>query len=209
MGKRKGALHNARRERFAQLVAQGLPAEIAYRKAGYACTKKLLRQSATRLLRDPGVAARVNQLGDLDANEGTTEAVIGSMLTVPEKRAILALIAREAHASPRERIAAVTEDSRLAGDYPTDAQRNAPEDFRDTLQGGELRISLADADAAKALAARRPAQAKHTGYYATQRGASACDTTAKAQASDSGSWRGGQAVDLSRPPDAPAAADAG
>jgi len=51
-------LHNGRRERFAQLVAEGRTAAEAYADAGF----RENRQNAHRLANDPAVRARITQL---------------------------------------------------------------------------------------------------------------------------------------------------
>lgn len=51
-------LHNGRRERFAQLVAEGRSAAEAYTEAGF----RESRQNAHRLANDPAVRARITQL---------------------------------------------------------------------------------------------------------------------------------------------------
>ncbi len=58
-----GALRNGRRERFAQLVAQGRAAADAYAEAGFRADRK----NAHRLASDPEVRARITDLQERGA----------------------------------------------------------------------------------------------------------------------------------------------
>lgn len=55
-------LSNPRWERFAQEVAKGISGAEAYRSAGYSANANAAAVAATRLLKDPNVRARVNEL---------------------------------------------------------------------------------------------------------------------------------------------------
>ena len=79
---------NPRQERFAQLVAQGIPASQAYVQAGYSKRHPDSTVNACLLLKTPRVAARVAEIQDLAASLGAT------LLTIIEKRRFLAELVR-------------------------------------------------------------------------------------------------------------------
>ena len=76
---------NPRQERFAQLVATGMPASRAYREAGYTATGNAAEAGASQLLRHPKVAAYVNEVRAAAKAKGEEAAY----LTLEEKRKFL------------------------------------------------------------------------------------------------------------------------
>lgn len=68
-------LKNARHERFAQLVAGGMPQAEAYVDAGFKCEPKAAEASASRLHAKPDVAARVKEITG-EAAERTTVTIV-------------------------------------------------------------------------------------------------------------------------------------
>ena len=56
------ALDNARHEKFAQALAKGASAAEAYKEAGYRCSEAAARSSASALLTNPNIEARVTEL---------------------------------------------------------------------------------------------------------------------------------------------------
>ena len=79
---------NTRQERFAQLVAQGIPAAQAYVEAGYTCRGNSAAVNGFYLLRTPRVEARVAEIQELAASLGI------ALLTIVEKRRFLAEVVR-------------------------------------------------------------------------------------------------------------------
>jgi len=79
-------LNNIRHERFALGIAQGKPASTAYADAGYKARGNAAEASASKLLRNPKVKARVEQL----AAELTREAIA----TAEEVQQLLTVVAR-------------------------------------------------------------------------------------------------------------------
>ncbi len=77
---------NVRQERFAELVAAGIPATTAYRQAGYTDAGRNAEQNASRLRENEGVAARIAEL-----RKPQTKA---AELLKEEKLAFLAAIVR-------------------------------------------------------------------------------------------------------------------
>jgi hypothetical protein len=76
---------NVRREKFAQLVAQGVQATRAYREAGYSDERGRGAQgNAASLLNHPGIAARVAEIREMADGLGV------ALLTIARKRAFLA-----------------------------------------------------------------------------------------------------------------------
>lgn len=79
---------NARQEKFAQLVAQGIPASQAYLEAGYSKCKIGSRANGCLLLKIPGVAARIAEIRAL------ADSLESTLLTIIEKRRFLAELVR-------------------------------------------------------------------------------------------------------------------
>ena len=75
---------NARQERFAQLIAQGLPASHAYVEAGYAKDRQGARANSCYLMKVPRMAARIAEIRSLAASLEAT------LMTIVEKRRFLA-----------------------------------------------------------------------------------------------------------------------
>jgi phage terminase small subunit len=76
---------NPRQERFAQLVASGMPASRAYREAGYSATGTASETCAAKLLRIAKVASYVEAVRKAAKEKGETAAY----LTLEEKRKFL------------------------------------------------------------------------------------------------------------------------
>lgn len=79
---------NVRQEKFAQLIAQGIPASQAYLEAGYSKHRCGAGANGCLLLKIPQVAARVAEIRDLASSLEIT------LLTIIEKRRFLAELVR-------------------------------------------------------------------------------------------------------------------
>ncbi|WP_265594732.1 terminase small subunit [Haloferula sp. BvORR071] len=95
---------NPRQEKFAQLVAQGLPASQAYVEAGYSKQQPDATANGCLLLKTPRVAARVAEIQNLAASLDTT------LLTIVEKRRFLAEVVH----TP---VGSIGPDSRLCQEF--------------------------------------------------------------------------------------------
>ena len=80
-------LANPRHERFAAELAQGRSATDAYKAAGYAVEGAAAWASASRLLRDAKVAARVLELQNVAAERTgfNVEKIAGNLARIAEK----------------------------------------------------------------------------------------------------------------------------
>jgi phage terminase small subunit len=103
---------NIRQERFAELVAAGMPATRAYSEAGYSSDPRIAEAHACRLVENGGVKARIAELRKPQTKK--------SLLTRDRKRELLRDIAENPLASTDNRIRAMAEDSRMAGHYEPD-----------------------------------------------------------------------------------------
>jgi phage terminase small subunit len=103
---------NIRQQRFAELVASGMPATKAYMKAGYSNNPRIAESNACRMMDNDGVKVRIAEL-----RKPQTKA---ALLTRDRKREMLRDIAEDKSASFDARIRAMAEDSRMAGHYEPD-----------------------------------------------------------------------------------------
>lgn len=103
---------NIRQERFAELVASGVPASRAYPEAGYSNRGKNAAAHASRLVENGGVSARIAEL-----RKPVTKKL---PLTKDRKREILRDIAEDTERPTMVRLRAVEIDSRLAGHFEPD-----------------------------------------------------------------------------------------
>lgn len=94
----------ARQERFAQLVAQGIPLGRAYEEAGYRSRGHSAYVNSASLFQHPDVKARVAEIRELADGLGTT------LLTILEKRVFLAELIR----TP---VGSIGPDSRLCQEF--------------------------------------------------------------------------------------------
>lgn len=103
------ALQNPRHERFAQEVAKGQPASAAYKEAGYRTDGNAAEASASRLLRDVKVQARIAELQERGAirTEITLEGLIQEAGAIQQ-----AAMKSNQHSAA---VAALTAKAKLAG----------------------------------------------------------------------------------------------
>ena len=81
---------NVRQERFATLVAGGMPASPAYIQAGYKVSEKVARTSGPRLLAFDSVASRIAAI----RSKAEKKAEQSAFLSIAEKREFLAAVIR-------------------------------------------------------------------------------------------------------------------
>lgn len=107
-----------KQETFALLVAQGLPASRAYVQAGYSNSSKgVVEANSSRLLnKNAKVKARV--AGLREAATARTEP--GCLMTIEEKRRMLAEMAKDEKAPIPHRVRALELDSRLGNHFSQD-----------------------------------------------------------------------------------------
>ena len=99
-------LKNAKHEKFAQFIADGLSEKDAYKNV-YACKVSTARIEGFKLYKNPLVRARIDALKFQNAQV--------KALSREQKRIILAQIALNSKDN-RERIQAIQEDNRMTGD---------------------------------------------------------------------------------------------
>ena len=88
-----GVLSNPRHERFAQLLAKGIPQEDAYYQAGYEGNKT----AASRLANDVNICKRVSTL--LERGAIRVELTLADIINEIEQARVLALAAETVQAS--------------------------------------------------------------------------------------------------------------
>lgn len=125
-------LSNSRREKFAQGRVSGMSADAAYRAAGY----RPCRQSASRLLSNADVLARIAELQGplIEKVQFDTEL----------RLQLLAGIALDESKDPRARVAAIHEANKMLGAHASQ-QMNVRHSFVD-LTDDELAEALAQAE---------------------------------------------------------------
>lgn len=99
---------NIRQERFAELVASGIPASRAYPEAGYSGRGKNAQGNASALMENHGVIARLAEL------QKETRKV--ARLTKEQKLEILEKIMCSQQEKARDRIAAIKIHNVMTGD---------------------------------------------------------------------------------------------
>lgn len=99
---------NTRQERFAELVASGVPASRAYPEAGYSNRGKNAAAHASRLVENGGVSGRIAEL-----QKETREV---ARLTKDDKLRILELLMRSQTEKASDRIAAIKIHNLMVGD---------------------------------------------------------------------------------------------
>lgn len=100
---------NARQERFCELIVSGTTAKEAYRLAGYTGEGNVAESTASKLLRNPKVQAR---MAGLRATQTSA-----ALLTRDEKRRILARMVTDPATPVLAKIRAIELDSKLAGHF--------------------------------------------------------------------------------------------
>ena len=100
---------NIRQERFAELVASGVPATTAYRQAGYTQDGRIAEAHASRLVDNGGVKSRISELRKPDTRK--------SVLTLADKREFCREVVKKADAKMSDRLRALEIDAKLAGHF--------------------------------------------------------------------------------------------
>ncbi|WP_051988471.1 terminase small subunit [Bosea sp. UNC402CLCol] len=90
-------LRNNRHEAFAQAIAKGLAARVAYKAAGYGASDKAAEACASRLLTDAKVAARVLELQSKAARK--VEVTVESIARELEEARVLAIAEKQSSAA--------------------------------------------------------------------------------------------------------------
>jgi len=103
---------NVRQERFAELVASGMPATKAYSEAGYSNDPRIAEAHACRLVENGGVKARIAQLRAPQTRK--------TLMSRDRKREILAGIAESEASGKMAIIRAIEVDAKLAGHFEPD-----------------------------------------------------------------------------------------
>lgn len=96
-----------RAEKFCQCVASGMTAKEAYLAVQPGCKPNSASTCAWRMLRRPDVDARIKELRD--ASAGT------AVMSLAEKRELLAKLARDSQAEWPARVRAIQVDNDMAG----------------------------------------------------------------------------------------------
>lgn len=128
------ALSNYRHERFAQGLAKGLAASVAYKEAGYQTEGNAAEASASRLLRDAKVQARVAELQERGAikTEITLESLIREAGEIQE--------AAKQDGQHSAAVAALTAKAKLAGLW-IDKAENTNRNVADPAQVSDAELA--------------------------------------------------------------------
>ena len=101
----------AKQEKFARCIVEGMTQADAYRSA-YNCkqtTDKTVQESASRLMADPNISARVQELRD--------KAAISTIMTAQERMEWLTELIRSNREKTRDKLTAADIMNKMQGEY--------------------------------------------------------------------------------------------
>lgn len=120
------ALSNKVHEEFAQAIASRVKAVDAYQSGHPKASRKVCAEGGSRLKSKPNVAARILELSALSekavamqdemAMKEAASKLVGTLLTMTDRRRIMSEIANDTEAEDDTRMRAVMNDAKLAGE---------------------------------------------------------------------------------------------
>lgn len=120
------ALTNQKQEDFAQAIARRTSATEAYRAGHPNASRKTCAEAGSRLAKHVNVVARISELTTLaekavanqqaEAEKAASKKLVGTLLTMTDRRRIMAQIANDDTEESDSRMRAVMNDAKLAGE---------------------------------------------------------------------------------------------
>jgi phage terminase small subunit len=126
-------LSNARHERFAQALAEGLTADEAYQKAGYSEN----RGNAIRLKANESIKQRLTELADKAAQKVTDEVGLSRAILLRELAKIALAPIGDENVKVSDKRAAIFDAAKIMGEVIERKEVGAPGEF-EAMQDEEI-----------------------------------------------------------------------